>query len=213
MNNNNVNNSTNIIYSLKPSVREKLEPAILEVFSSNDFHAVGMRQVMQSVGKGCPNLYRYFESKERLLFSFIDIWLDKLVNRLIDHLQGIGETREQIRKMLWIQLDYYERNEEMGRIVFITTPMQSWMESGIFTQSKLMRILARIIRQGQRRRVLNPDVPVRYHIDMLAGTVTRAFLMWIYRGRVESLVKQTDIWFDLVWQGMAMPQTSVISDK
>jgi len=107
---------------LKPAIKDRLEPVVLEVFSQGDFHQVNMREIAKKAGVGYATIYRHFKSKEQLLFWFVDLWLADLIERIIDHLQGLEEIREKIRKIVWLQLDFYNRNPQVGRIIMTTVP-------------------------------------------------------------------------------------------
>ena len=115
------------VSELRPEVHARLEKAVLEIFSQSDFHKANIRDVARRAGVSFTTIYKHYGSKERLLFSFVDIWLGKLTERIIDHLQGIEDLKEKMRKVYWLQLDYYERHEGLGKILFMTLPMQTWM--------------------------------------------------------------------------------------
>ena len=71
---------------LRPEVYARLEKAVLEIFSQSDFHKANIRDVARRAGVSFTTIYKHYGSKERLLFSFVDIWLGKLTERIIDHL-------------------------------------------------------------------------------------------------------------------------------
>ena len=59
-----------------------------------------MRQIPQKTGIGLNTVYMHYESKEQLLFAFINEWIKRLDNQLVEHLQGledVGSVREKIR--------------------------------------------------------------------------------------------------------------------
>jgi AcrR family transcriptional regulator len=183
----------------------KLAPVVREAFSKGDFHQLGMRSIAKEAKVGYATLYRHFGTKEQLLFSFIDEWLIELIESMIEHLQGLESIKEKFRKMLWIQLAFYERNIELGKILFMTVPRKTWMEDKSFRQEQLTKILLDVIKEGQRTRCLCTDIPPRYFLDIMHGTITRAFQMWIYRGKRDSLSSQTNMWFKLIWSGFSRP--------
>ena len=94
----------------KMDFHERLGDTILEVFSESDFHAVGIRDIAGKAGVSFATIYKYYGNKERLVFAFVDIWMGSLTDRIIDHLQGMADLKEKLRKTFWLQLDYYENN-------------------------------------------------------------------------------------------------------
>ena len=195
---------------LNPDIQRRLEKAVLEVFSHSDFHKASIRDIADKAGVSFTTIYKHYESKERLVFAFVDIWMGKLTDRIVDHLQGIEDLKEKLRKVFWLQLDYYERHEGLGRIVFMTLPMKTWMADETFEQRRMMNLLINVLQEGQKEGVLNNDVRAGTLLDFLMGFVQRSFFMWILRGKKDSLAGQANVMFEMVWRGMANPEIEKI---
>lgn len=202
-----------LLNELNPEIHQRLEKAVLEVFSNSDFHKASIRDIASRAGVSFTTIYKHFGSKERLVFAFVDIWMGKLTDRIVDHLQGIENLKEKLRKVFWLQLDYYERHQGLGKIVFMTLPMKTWMADETFNQRRMMDLLISVLRQGQEEGVLNSDVRAGTLLDFLMGFVQRSFFMWILRGQKESLSEQANTMFEMVWRGMANPQASARLDS
>ena len=132
--------------------------------------------------------------------------MGKLTDRIVDHLKGIENLKEKLRKVFWLQLDYYERHEGLGRIVFMTLPMKTWMADETFAQPRMMSLMIDVLRQGQKEGILNPNLRAGTLLDFLMGFVQRSFFMWILRGKKGSLSEQANLMFEMVWQGLANPE-------
>ncbi len=191
---------------LKPEVHRRLEKAVLEIFSNSDFHKANIRDVARQAGVSFSTIYKHYGSKEQLVFAFVDIWLGKLTERIMDHLQGIEDLKEKMRKVLWLQLDYYERNPGLGRILFMTLPMKTWMADRTFRQKKMIDMYLDVLKKGQQAGILNNRVRAGILLDFMLGLVQRSFVMWICRGRPGSLAAQSNVLFDMVWRAIANPE-------
>jgi AcrR family transcriptional regulator len=189
-----------------PDVHQRLEKAVLEIFSNSDFHKASIRDVAEKAGVSFTTIYKHYGSKERLVFAFVDVWMGKLTDRIVDHLQGIEDLKEKLRKVFWLQLDYYERHVGLGRIVFMTLPMNTWMGDKTFDQPRMMGLMIDVLRQGQKEGILNSDVRAGTLLDFLMGFVQRSFFMWILRGQNGSLAAEANTLFEMVWRGMANPK-------
>jgi len=189
----------------KPEIRQRLEAAVSEVFSESDFHKANIRTVAKKAGVSFSTIYGYYGSKEGLVFAFVDEWMGKLTDRIIDHLQGIEDLKEKLRKVFWLQLDYYEKNQELGKILFMTMPMKTWMADKTFQQKKMINLFLEVLRQGQKEGVLNSDVRAGVLLDFILGTVQRSFFMWVSRGQKEGLSSQANILFEMVWRAISNP--------
>jgi hypothetical protein len=123
----------------------------------------------------------------------------------VDHLQGIEDLKEKMRKVLWLQLDYYERHPGLGRILFMTVPMKTWIADETFRQKKMINLYLDVLKEGQKAKVLNPNVRAGVLLDFMLGTVQRSFFMWVSRGQKESLSEQANILFEMVWRAISNP--------
>ena len=190
---------------LKPEVYQRLEQAVLDIFSHSDFHKANIRDVANRAGVSFSTIYKHYGSKERLVFAFVDVWLGKLTERIYDHLQGIEDLKEKMRKVLWLQLDYYERNPGLARIIFMTLPMKTWMADQTFKQKKMINLYLEVMRNGQKEGQLNPHVRAGVLLDFMLGTVQRAFTMWLSRGQQGRLTDQASMLFEMVWRAISNP--------
>ncbi|MDM8548941.1 TetR/AcrR family transcriptional regulator [Desulfobacterales bacterium HSG2] len=191
---------------LRSDIHKRLESAVLEVFSESDFHKANIRAIARKAGVSFSTIYNYYDSKEGLLFAFLDIWLGELTDRITDHLQGLEDLKEKLRKVFWVQLDYYERNPQVGRIMFMTLPLKTWMADDTFQQKKMINLFLDVLRQGQEEGMLNPNVRAGVLLDFMHGLVQRSFFMWISRGRKESLAGQANVLFEMVWRAISNPE-------
>ncbi|MGD9210347.1 MAG: TetR/AcrR family transcriptional regulator [Desulfobacteraceae bacterium] len=193
---------------LRSEVKKRLEKAVLDIFSHSDFHKANIRDVAKKAGVSFGTIYKHYGSKERLVFAFVDVWLGKLTERIVDHLQGMEDLKEMMRKVMWLQLDYYERNPGLGRIIFMTIPMQTWMADETFQQRKMIGAYLNVLRNGQKEGILNPNVRAEVLLDLMMGTIQRAFTMWTWRGQQGSLAAQNNILFEMVWRAISNPNHS-----
>jgi AcrR family transcriptional regulator len=191
-------------------VLEKLEKAVLQVFASEDFHRATMRTIARKSGVGLATIYRHFESKEALLFFFVDKWLSGFFERMVDHLKGISDAKERLRKIFWLHLDYFERNPEVGRILILNIPFKrwmfkKWMAGKNFERNRLFDVFLDVIQDGQRAGILSASVAPGVLIDFIYGLVHRCFTSWVFDGQTPGLADQANVLFDLLWGGIANP--------
>lgn len=194
-----------LLPALRPEVSERLEKAVMDIFSHSDFHRANIRDVAKAAGVSFTTIYKHFGSKEQLVFTYVNVWLGRLTNRIIDHLQGIEDLKEKLRKVLWLQLDYYERHPYLGRMLFMTLPMATWMADKTFEQKKMIHLYLEVLKKGQQQGILNPRVRSGVLLDIMMGLVQRSFFMWVQRGCTESLAAQSNVLFDMVWRAITVP--------
>lgn len=197
--------SKTMFQDLKPEVYDRLEKAVEEIFSSSDFHKASMRDVARKAGVSFSTIYQYYGSKENLLFSFVDKWLGMLTERIIDHLQGIEDLKEKMRKVLWVQINYYEKHPGLAKILFMTLPMKTWMADRTFQQKKMINLYLDVLKKGQKEGILNSNVRAGILLDFMLGFVQRSFFMWVSRGQKERPSEQANLLFEMVWRAISNP--------
>lgn len=192
---------------LDAETKARLEATVKELFSQKDFHQVNMRCIAQKTGLGLNTIYMYYESKERLLFSFIDEWIKNLDGRLVEHLQGLEDIKEKIRKIIWVIIDFYEKNPDIATIVMLTVPFKTWMTDETFKQKDLSMHIIDLLKEGQNKGVLDPDIPADFMFDILFGVIHRIVYIWLYLKKNEKMTSKVSMHFDVLWRAIENPGT------
>jgi AcrR family transcriptional regulator len=196
---------------LDAETKARLEAAVKELFSQQDFHQVNMRCIAQKTGVGLNTIYMHYESKERLLFAFVNEWIQHLDNRLVEHLQGLEDVKEKIRKTIWVILDFYEKNPDIGIIVTMTVPFKTWMTDETIKQKELSMRVIDLLKEGQNKGMLDPGIPANFMFDILFGVIHRIVYIWLYLKQNESMTSKINMYFDTLWRAIENPETKKIS--
>lgn len=187
---------------MKPEQSARLRMAVLNAFSSKDFHNVDMRSIAAECGMSFATIYKYFGDKEHLLFECISFWLSELRQRLADGVLGLESPKEKLRRCLWINLQYYEENPGVGRAMFMSVPLQTWMRDATYAQSDYFVPMRLLIKDAQREGVIAADLRPAQVVDFFIGSIQRCVIMWEYRGRRYRLTEQFEALFRMLWMGI-----------
>lgn len=188
---------------LRPELRAKLRVAVLKAFSEQDFHNVDMRSIAAECGMSFATIYKYFGDKEHLIFNFASEWLGDLRLRLAEGMEGLENPREKLRKCLWIHLRYFEENPDVGRVLFMAVPLQTWMRDATFVQADFFGPMLQLVKQAQENGVIDQRVQPFQVIDFFVGAVQRSIIMWHYRKRSYGLTDQYESLFKMFWSGIS----------
>jgi len=195
----------NIGRNLDGDVRNRIDHAVRELFSARDFHQVTMRTVARKASVGLNTIYKLFGSKEQMIFSLIDDWVYVLMQRTKDHLQGMEDIKERLRKIFFITLQYYEENPDITQILFFSVPVKSWMNDKSYLQKPIHDIYLQALKEGQEKGVLDPNVHARYLLDIMNGMIGRIITMSFFRPYEELPTVQAKSFFDLIWRAISNP--------
>lgn len=183
----------------------RIERAVLQLFSTQDFNAVNLVDVAQSANVSLQTIYKYFGSKEALVYSVLDLMLRRLAARMLDHLQGIDDVRERLRKTFWVMLDYVDREPAVVQLLGTALPAVRHQNIRIYESPELMNAFLGVLKDGQRRGELNNKVSSKVLLDVFMGILSRVVMMHNYRGEKSSLVNRFDELFEIVWRAMSAP--------
>ncbi|RRS04612.1 TetR/AcrR family transcriptional regulator [Aquabacterium soli] len=194
-----------ILATMRPETLKRIEKAVLELFSSQDFHDVSLLDVAKAANVSLQTIYKYFGSKEVLVYAMLDVMLGRLAERMIDHLQGIDDARERLRKTCWVTLDYMDKHPAVMMLLFTAVPITRHRNIRIYESPDLMGSFLSVFRDGQDRGVLNNRVSSKILLDVFMGVIGRVVLMHIVRGEQRSLIDQFDELFGILWRAMSAP--------
>lgn len=190
---------------LDPEIRARIEAALLEIFSRREFHKVGMADIARQARVSLQTLYKYYGSKETLLFSGLDSWLGQLTSRMMDHLQGIQTYKDRLRKVFWVVLDYFESNPRVAQVMTTSVYVSAWRNEPSFRQPQLMSMFMRVLAEGREAGVLTDEVDEKTLLDIIYGVGSRVIGMWMHRGMREPLAERADVLFEMIWRAIARP--------
>lgn len=196
-------NSKPALSAMRSDTLARVEKAVLELFSSRDFHEVSLHDVARSANVSLQTIYKYFGSKEAMVYTMLDVMLGRLAERMIDHLQGIDDARERLRKTCWVTLDYMDKHPAVMLLMFTAVPVSRHKNIGIYESPELMGAFLGVFKDGQARGVLNSRVSSKVLLDVFMGMMGRVVLMHIVRGEKRPLTEQFDELFHILWRAMS----------
>ncbi|MGH8456307.1 MAG: TetR/AcrR family transcriptional regulator [Stenotrophobium sp.] len=190
---------------LDPETRARIEQAVLDIFSDREFHRVGLIEVARAANVSLQTIYKYYGSKEALLFSSLDAWLSRLAVRMIDHLQGIEEYKEKFRKVFWVVLDFFEKNPKVAQMMMSSVYVNTWRKQDTYQNPILFGTFMKVLGEGRAKGILNDQVDEKFLLDYIFGVCGRLVQMYIHRGQKEPLTRQANALFEMLWRAISKP--------
>ena len=196
---------THAYTALDPETRARIEQAVLDVFSGREFHKVGLIEIARAANVSLQTIYKYYGGKETLLFASLESWLGKLAHRMIDHLQGIEDYKEKLRKTFWVVLDFFEKNPQVAQLIMSSVYLNTWRRTEAWQSPQLMGAFMKVLNEGRVRGILNDQVDEKILLDYILGVLGRLVQMYIHRGQKKPLSEQANILFEMLWRAIAKP--------
>jgi len=188
----------------KPSIpnklKERLYPVVLRQFAGKDFHAVNIREISKESGISSGTIYKYFLSKEDLLFSIIDDKLLDLASLLRMHLEGTEDNREMFRKLFWVTMNFFDNNPDLAITAYITVPWKSFMASKSYRRETEVDILKGVVEKAKMKGAVISDMENRYFVDLYMMITLRHIQNWYVHGMKWKLADTINHFFDFFWK-------------
>ncbi len=184
-------------------LKERLYPVVLRQFSMKDFHAVNIRDISKESGISSGTIYKYFFSKEDLLFSIIDGKLRDLGSLIRMHLGGTEDIREMFRKLFWVTMNFFDNNPDLAITAFITVPLKSFMASKSYKRESEIDILNEIVEIAKKRGAVILDIENHYFVDLYIMITHRHIQNWYVHEMKWKLADTINQFFDFFWKVVA----------
>ena len=190
---------------LDPETRERIDQTVLDIFSQREFHRVGLIEIARGANVSLQTIYKYYGSKEALLFSTLDSQLERLAVRMLDHLQGIENYKERLRKTFWVSLDFFEKNPRVLQILMSSVYINTWRKQGNYEHRPLFSAFMKVLAEGRSSGVLIAEVDEKVLLDFIYGIIQRTVQAWVVRGMKDPPTRQANLLFEMLWRAIARP--------
>jgi AcrR family transcriptional regulator len=184
---------------MRKATLERVEKAVLELFTTRDFNNVALIEVARTANVSLQTIYKYFGSKEQLVAYVLDATLSRLAHRMIDHLEGIEDYRERLRKTLWVMLDYFDKHPKVILLLTVSIPASQYQDLPVYESPELMGAFLGMLKDGQQKGVFNNSVSSKMLLDVFMGVFGRVAQMHFLRKEQNRLIDQFDDLFAILW--------------
>lgn len=185
----------------------RIERAVLELFTNRDFSQVALKDVAAAAHVSLQTIYKYFGSKEQLVAYVLDTTLTRLAKRMIDHLKGIEDFRERLRKTFWVMLDYFDKHPKVILLMTMSIPASHYQDLPVYESPELMGAFLGMLKEGQKKGTLNNKVSSKVLLDVYMGIFARVVQMHVLRKEPDPLIEQFDALFEVVWAALKTRDT------
>jgi AcrR family transcriptional regulator len=178
-------------------LKQRLYPCVLELFADYDFHQVNIREISKRTGISSGTIYKYFRSKEDIIFTILDEQIAQISILISNHILGMADIKEIFRKVFWVTMDFYDHNPGVAITAFITVPMRTWMRDGSYKRQDDLSILKQHIDLARKKGEIDPNISFRQFIDAYYMVCYRYIHNWYYAGMKYKLTEKIDDYFQL----------------
>ncbi len=194
----------------KPSTKERILEAALEVFSLKGFHTATTDEIAERAGVGKGTLYRYFETKEKLFGELVRTRLEELEKKAGSIISGHDDVLTMISKYIRIYFEFFDRNQHLYRLV-----IQEQLDLGEHAPElyfkRVMRALPNLKRkvyEGSQQGILK-DIDFQTVFFGTMGFVHGVIQKWLARDCSYSLVEELPSVLEVLFYGFVKDAAKV----
>ncbi|NMO97115.1 TetR/AcrR family transcriptional regulator C-terminal domain-containing protein [Paenibacillus lemnae] len=166
----------------------------LKVFAEHGYHRSQVSKIAKAAGVADGTIYLYFKRKEDILISLFQERLGELVGKFHDHVEGVGDPAQALRKVCEIHFSELEQNPDLAYVTQIEL-RQSDLELRKAIGSALkpyFQLIEQIVQQGMEEKVFQPGLNIKLVRKLIFGAMDEAVTSWLISGRKYSLSGQVE---------------------
>ena len=116
-------------------------------------------------------IYSYFKGKQDLFFTIQEKLTIEVLEKLLDHLQGIIDPINKLSKMIWFHLHYYSEHREYARLImFECRSNRAFYKHKVYNLiRKYSGVMLSILEAGVQENVFRADIDMRLLRDIIFG--------------------------------------------
>ena len=186
--------------------KQQILQAAIEVFGKGNFENANIAEIARKAGVAEGTIYQYFKNKQDLFFSIPRERTKAFSQELDQHIQGVSDAREKIRRFVWYYLYFFKTNPDYARSLMLEMRVsrdfrKSSSYNGIrrFTSQALD-----ILREGQEQGVIRRDIDLYLSRQLLLGVLEHVVTRWLLKGEREDMLKRHEALSDLVLNGLCV---------
>lgn len=186
--------------------KQQILQAAVEVFGKDSFENANISEIARKASVAEGTIYQYFKNKQDLFFAIPRERTKAFSEELDQHLQGVTDAREKIRRFVWYYLYFFKTNPDYARSLMLEMRVsrdfkKSGSYKGIrrFTQQAL-----EILKEGQEQGVIRRDVDLYLTRQLLLGILEHVVTRWLLKGERDDMLKSNGAVSDLVLNGLCV---------
>ncbi len=167
----------------KPSTRERILDAALNIFSAKGFHDTKLDEIVAEASISKGSIYFHFPNKEKLFIALVDQFADLIERRASEAIAKENQGILRVQVALEAVLETFGRYRRPAKLLLVQA-----VGLGTVFERKRMEVtdrFARLIKTYLDEAVADGSIaPVNTHIVSHAwmGAIYSVVIQWVYTG-------------------------------
>ena len=172
--------------------RDEVLAAARELFAQKGYQRTTMVEISAAAELALGTLYQLFPSKEAILCSLLENYIDELSARVREALAEPGDARRQLQRIVATQLRFSQENADVLRFYLTGWTGYEFSVRQLFGDridtkyEEYLGVLTRVFRRGMRDGTFVAAPPRRLAVA-LAGMIHALIRRWLREKRLNLL--------------------------
>ena len=171
-----------------------------KIMSEKGIKNASIAEIARNSGVADSVIYHYFKSKEDLIFSIASKRTEEVLEKLMEHLQGIRDPVSKLSKMIWFHLHHFNVQRLYAHLMlFECRSNRSFYKHEAYDYiRKYAGVMLSILEDGVRANAFRNDFNIRLVRDMIFGFLDWEILSCLAAKETETTLENFDAILDLI---------------
>ncbi|MCK0068098.1 TetR/AcrR family transcriptional regulator [Kordiimonas laminariae] len=185
---------------IKPEALESLRATILALFSEDEFHRVGIRDICKRAKVSPQTVYKYYGNKEELLLACIEPDMVELTALAKERSRTAVGLKAKLSALASTQFEFYAERPVIAKLVFMNLPPIFWVNRASVAQAEFQDLYEDVLKEARAAGELPDTLDLTLLQDISSGAASRVILRWLSAGAKDDLRTSGKAYFELLWR-------------
>jgi len=160
--------------------KQRILDASLRVFAAKGYQLSRIADIAKEANVAYGLVYRYFNSKDRLLMEIFRLEWDRLVKEVKAIADGNQNARDKLLSVAGAMFNSFARDPKMASLVVrdVYRNIQIFGRERIEIMEEPLRIIAQVMREGQKKGLFDPDIDASLATVIFYGAIDQIITGW-----------------------------------
>ena len=175
------------------------------MFAAKGYHDASIEEIAVAAEYGTGTVYLYFKDKEALYVELFEEKIRELIHFIQQRISNEERPVHALQQLIRARMEYFDRNRAFFQIYVREGMNLGWSKHERWDQIRqlyegYLKLLARLIRSGQRLRLLRKGDPRRLAVA-LSGMMIQLTQDWLQSKGDQPLTDQSDFVAEMFLHG------------
>lgn len=179
---------------MRGNKREAILDAAVKVFARRGFYNTRVKDIATEIDVAEGTLYKYFPSKNDILFSLFKEKWSELTSDLRRKIEPLDDVNEKMMVILTTIVDVFKTNRDLAELFLIEIKQSSAFLNSPVVESMVdfLDLLEEILKEGIAKGVYRKDLDTKAARMMIFGAAQGVLLGWILKETIPNRGKAFD---------------------